>query len=156
MQTQQSDCICQFSSKIIFFPKNHKFSNICRTIENRLTYIGVNWIGTAVFYPKITIDPSIALHPVYEPIFLSLLFKHSVSIKTLPFATFWRILEALRISSGAQHRALPRYQSEKMKIWNISLLQMGIEPTVVTFYSRIFVPERHNNNPVSKCTKREN
>ena len=44
------------------------------------------------------------------------------------------------LSGGTQRRALPRYQSEEMKIWNISFLRVRIESTIVAFSTRTLGP----------------
>ena len=47
-------------------------------------------------------------------------------------------------SSGTQRRALRRYQTEEMKIFNISIPRVGIELTTCRVYSRTLLPLRHN------------
>ena len=49
-------------------------------------------------------------------------------------------LKALRVSGGSQCRTLPRFQSEEMKILNISSPGMEIEPTTSHVNSCTFVP----------------
>ena len=64
--------------------------------------------------------------------------RHSDSIKTLPFPTFHRILYCI-LSTKTQRRTLPHYQSEEMKLLNISLPQMGIELTIRRTHRLAFI-----------------
>ena len=70
------------------------------------------------------------------------MLKHFVSVKTLPLTTYRQILEALHVVSvGTQRRALPRHQSEEMKILNISFPKVVIESTNaarLTVYGKCF------------------
>ena len=56
-----------------------------------------------------------------------LILKHPIPIKTLPVATFRRILETLHIEW--RNSTPPHYQSREMRILNISYPRMGIEST---------------------------
>ena len=44
---------------------------------------------------------------------------------------------------GTQRRAVPRHQSEEMKILNILSPRVGIEPFTWRVYSHALVPERY-------------
>ena len=59
----------------------------------------------------------------------NLVLSHSVPIKTLKYPSF-QIQEALRVEWRNSMPALPRYQSEGMKILTISLVE--IEATACT------------------------
>ena len=48
------------------------------------------------------------------------------------------------LSGGTRRRALPRHQSEEMKMLNISFLPVGIEPTTSRVYSHTLVLLRHD------------
>ena len=56
--------------------------------------------------------------------------------------------------AGTQRRALPTFQSKEMKILNISLPQVEIEPTTCRVYSRTLVPLRHDSLQVLKKKKK--
>ena len=51
-------------------------------------------------------------------------------------------------NGGTQRSTLPRYQSEELKILNISFPRMVMQPTTVDIY--ILEPLRHNNNFINK------
>ena len=67
-----------------------------------------------------------------EPV--NLVLRYYVPIKPLPFLTFHWVSKALSIEVGIPHRALPRYQSEKIKILNtlFPLWKSKPQPIVLT------------------------
>ena len=60
---------------------------------------------------------------------MNLVLRYSVPLKRLSFPTFRRIPATLRVSGGTQRRSFPCYQKKKMKILDISLPRVEIEPT---------------------------
>ena len=58
---------------------------------------------------------------------------HVVEYRHFRSPLFAEFLTHCVLNGATKRRKLPRYQSEEMKILNISLRRVGIEPTTITF-----------------------